>query len=283
MSAANVYMGPRGNLVLVPAPAASPDYSSIGWSAKTQYLNGGVGVKTSRATHKEYNLTWSPTSRARLRPIMDMYAGMLGMGLIYYCDPVALDANVMPQGWAWPALAALDGPVLISTGANITRPAAIVTPANTLGYPTTSVAYAAGTSVSLFIPIPSGYVLWFGWHGSGSGGVQITPAVSATVSAAAVFPAALLVTDPTRFNASFAGSSYVGVDVTLVGGGPVLSGLIAHLLPVGVTPSTGGFISGQGNSGCEFENVPTMTPYVVAGGMDLVGMSGKLIESGSWK
>jgi hypothetical protein len=113
--------------------------------------------------------------------------------------------------------------------------------------------------------------------------VQITPAVSATVSAAAVFPAALLVTDPTRFNASFAGSSYVGVDVTLVGGGPVLSGLIAHLLPVGVTPSTGGFISGQGNSGCEFENVPTMTPYVVAGGMDLVGMSGKLIESGSWK
>ncbi|MET4703107.1 hypothetical protein [Frigoribacterium sp. UYMn621] len=282
MSAANVYMGPRGNLVLVPAPAASPDYTPVGWSAKTQYLNGGVGVKTSRATHKEYALTWNATTRDRIRPIMDIYSGMLGTGLIYYCDPVALDANVMPQGWAFPALASLDGPVLISTGANVTRPAAIATPANTLGYPATSVAYAAGTATSLFVPILPGYVLWFGWHGSGTGGVQITPAVSATVSAAAVFPAALLVTDPTRFNASFAGSSYVGVDISLVGGGSVFSGLIAHLLPVGVTPSTGGFVSGQGNSGCSFETAPTMTPYVVANGMDLVGASGKLIEVGSW-
>lgn len=324
MSSANVYMGPRGNLVAVPAPAASPDYTPIGWNSKTQYLNGGIGVKTSYATHKEYALTWNATSRERLRPVLDIYSGMLGTGLVYYCDPVAFDANVLPQAWAWPALASLDGPVLVfpSSGSvqpaapsgyiyaggsstpstpplgyaypinatvppilvsnDITRPTAIATPANTLGYPATSVAYAAGVSTSLFVPIPAGYVLWFGWHGSGTGGVTITPAVSALVSAAAVTPAALAVTDANRFNASFSSASYVGVDITLTGGGPTLSGLMAQLLPIGTTPTAGGFISGQGNSGCAFEAAPTMTPYSAAPGLDLVGMSGKLIETGSW-
>lgn len=269
-----MFMGPRGALQVVPACAINPDFSTFGWSSKSNSLNGRAGVRGSVASHKEYMMTWSPTSRDRLRVITDIRSGMYGTGLIYFLDPMAMDKNVLPEHWGFPAQAALDAPVLVGD----VRPTTVSTPANTLGYPLTSAVYEAGTALSLHIPIPAGFVAWVGWHGSGTGGLKVTPVISITSTDTPVYPAVLSVTDPQRMNASYAGSSYVGIDLELVGGtGSVFSGLMVQVLPVGTTPETGNFISGQGNAGCKFEGFPTQTPYGSV--LDLVGMSAKLTES----
>jgi hypothetical protein len=270
------FMGPRGAGVWVPAFAVNGDQSGVGWSSKSQYLNGRAGVLNSYTSHKEYTLTWSPTTRDALRPITDMASGMMGIGRIYWIDPMAARYNVAPEHLSWPAQAALDAPILVGS----TRPTTITTPANTLGYPALSAIYSANAaSVSTHIPIPPDSVAWVGWHGSGVGGLSVTPAITATSSATPVFPTVLAVTDQTRVNTSFSGSQYCGIDITLVGGTSVFSGIIVQILPVGVTPKTGGFISGQGNSGCRFEGKPTQTPYTaVDGSVVEIGMSAKLTE-----
>ena len=55
---------------------------------------------------------------------------------------------------------------------------------------------------------------------------------------------------------------------------------MVQILRTGRTPQPGGFISGQGNAGCEFDADPTQTPYNAV--LDRVGMSAKLIETGPW-
>lgn len=307
MSDKNIWMGPRGREMWVPAPAASPDFSSVGWSAKTQYLNGGAGVRSSYASHKEYVMTFNPTSRDRLRPITDMAAGMLGDGLVYWVDPVAADKNVLPEHWAFPGQAGLDGPVLVGDG----RPETVVeTAASTLGYPAMSAVYKLdGTSQSIYVPIPPNSTAWVGVHGAtdGWGGVRVRPVLSDNSYGTAVFPEFLSVTDDTRVSESFPGGTLRGIEVDLAGStlstGPfpaldlypsvfflpgisapattvVLSGMMVQVLPTGVTPAPGGFISGQGNSGCRFEGKPSLTPYSAP--MDLVGMTAKLTEVGGW-
>lgn len=307
MSDKNIWLGPRGHEMWVPAPSVNPDFSSVGWNSKTQYLNGGAGVRSSYASHKEYVLSFNPTSRDRLRPITDMAAGMYGSGLIYWTDPVAADKNVLPEHWAFPGQAGLDGPVLIGdVRPNLT----VETVANALGYPALSAVYTLGaTSQSIYLPIPPDCTAWFGAHGStdGWGGVRVRPVLSNGSYGTAVFPEFLSVSDPTLVNVSFAGSGFSGIEIDLIAStistGPfpaldaypsifaipgaatpatkiVLSGLIAQMLPTGATPPTGRFISGQGNSGCKFEGHPTLTPYSAP--MDLVGMTAKLTEVGGW-
>lgn len=59
-----------------------------------------------------------------------------------------------------------------------------------------------------------------------------------------------------------------------------LSGLILQVLPTGSVPAPGTFISGQGNSGCQFTEEPKETAYSAR--WDLVGISAVLVETGSW-
>lgn len=269
-----MFMGPRGALQAVPACTINPDFSAFGWTSKSSSLNGRANVRGSFASHKEYAMSWSPTSRDRLRVITDIHSGMFGTGAIFFLDPMAMDKNVLPEHWGFPAQAALDAPVLVGD----VRPTIVATPANGLGYPINSVTYSAGAALALHIPIPAGFVAWVGWHGSGSGGLKVTPVISSIATGTPEYPTVLAVTDAQRMNASYAGPTYVGIDLELVGGtGSVFSGIMVQVLPAGVTPETGGFISGQGNAGCKFEGAPTQTPYGAA--LDLVGMSAKLTES----
>lgn len=65
-----------------------------------------------------------------------------------------------------------------------------------------------------------------------------------------------------------------------IGGVITLSGIIVQCLPIGETPELGGFISGQGHSGCQFAGKPTQSAYSAA--LDKVGVSAKLVETGAW-
>lgn len=282
MSAGKIWMGVRGYEQWVPAPSIGGDWSSIGWSKSLQLRNGGSRVSNSRATHKEYNMSWGLGSRDSLRAIMDMYSGIYGVGLIYFLDPFAADKNALPVQWAFPGLACADGVPLVGN----TRPEAITTTANTLGYPITSAKYLlTGVAKKVYVPIPPGYTAWVGVYGEvvGTGGVQVTAITPGSMSGPTTLLTMLAVTDTTRFNASFDGNTYNGVELTIVAGTSTsitLSGMMVQVLPTASVPATGGFISGQGNSGCKFETAPSQTAY--SAGIDKIGMTAKLIEVGTW-
>lgn len=284
----DLYFGTRNHERFVPMFIPGADYSRVGYSSKSQYLNGGARLRRSKATHREYVMTWPASStRDELRPIIDFFDGVYddndGTNLIYFIDPVAADKNVAPQIWGSPALGAGDGMPLISS----VRPTLSATPANTLGYPARSATYTltgSETAETLYIPIPTGFTAWVGAHGSatGSGGVQVTP-FNGPAAGTPVTLTLLAETNATRVNASFASTAYSGIELQLkLAGSVTLSGIIVQILPTGTTPETGGFISGQGHSGCDFESAPQVTPYQITGRSEAVGMTMKLTEIGSW-
>ena len=283
-----MYFGTRGYMQWVPACGINPDFSKIGWSAQMQYLNGGAGVRASSGSHKEYTMAWNSGTRDELRVISDyadgLYDTATGVNLVYFLDPMAMDKNVLPFVWSAPAQGFADA-VTLTPGQ---QPTVVATPANVLGYPARSAVYKANlSSQTLWIPVPAGYTAWVGAHGSavGDAGVLVTP----TAGAALLTPVKLTllsVTSTTRVNTSFSDANSDGIQISLVNDGAgsedtlTISGMIVQILPNGVTPATGGFISGQGNSGCQFLEKPTQTPRSAA--LDRMGMSARLIETGTW-
>lgn len=281
-----MWFGTREYMQEVPDPAINYEASRVGWATKTDYLNGRAWVRRSTGSHREYNLSWNLTSPDALRPIMDYADGLYGDGPIYWIDKFASGRNLLAQHWAAPMQALDDGPLL----AGDDRPESALTNYNTLGYPIKSAEYnliSGGYRNKFYLPIPPGYTAWFGVHGSitsGSPSVQVTPYSGATVGS--VQTMTLLGTnDPKRVNASFSSDLYTGVEISLAGIGRIsLSGMMLQLLPNGATPPTGGFISGQGHSGCTFESQPVLSQYSAVLGRDgggLVGLSAKLVETGS--
>lgn len=276
-----MWMGTRGYERWVKAPlTGNLDFSRSGWQAQSNYLNGGASVRSSFASHKEYAMSWRGT-RHELRLIDDLSTGMFGTGLIYFIDPVAADKNVLPLQWSFPALAALDGPILAGNA----RPSTVPTPANALGYPATSVQYGATTSSkSLYVPIPPGYTAWFGYAGTGANGpIRLTPILPGNTAGTVVIPTMLSVTGPTRMNTQIPGGTNIGVVIDWNGANAApVAGMMMQILPNGTTPVGAGatFHSGQGHSGCKFASKPSMTPYSVPA--DSVGLSAKLIETGDW-
>src|SRR5690606_27594705 len=116
---------------------------------------------------------WNVDERENIYDILDYAYGLYGDGLIYFLDPFAMDRNVLPQQWAVPRLAASDAPSLVRNR----RPTLVATAPNNNRYPTQSAVYTVGLDdsfESLWIPIPPGYSLHFGVHGSRSGSAAVT-------------------------------------------------------------------------------------------------------------
>lgn len=280
-----MWFGTRNFERWVPDFETGPTFGKEAWGTETTGLNGGAWVRNSTSSHRVYTVTWPPVrSRDELRPIADFADGVYddhdGVNLIYFIDPVAADRNVAPQGLAFPGQS--DAMPLVRG----IHPKLVPTAPNALGYPARSAQYTfAGTEtpVPLYIPIPPGFTLWFGVHGTiaADTGFNVTPYTKA-VAAAPVVPAALGVDDTARVNAPFT-APYTGVEIAVIPSGtPIISSVIVQVLPNGATPQTGGFISGQGHSGCQFVGKPAQTVYTVAKGRDQIGMSAKLTETGAW-
>lgn len=284
MALKELYIGPRTKEVFVPAPVQGGDFSSVGWSGGMQFINGGYGARTSRATHKEYNMSWSLNKRDELRPITDMYDGVMGPGPIYFIDPFAADKNLLPQNWAFPALGAYDGIPLVAD----TRPDIVATGSNTRGRPAESALIKFTSSTVrqyLYIPIPTGYTAWVGQHGTASGtnGLRVRPVYRNNTTAAAEIIPVISITSSTRVSEQYSSADYAGIELYVngtAGTSMVLTDMMVQVHPTGSAAPLGGFISGQGNSGCAFEKAPTVTAYSAA--IDRIGMAAKLIEVGSW-
>lgn len=286
-----MWMGPRGGEVWMPSPDAGGVFTPIGWGSNSnspvQQLGGGASMRRSKTTHKDYPMSWTIGSRMQFAPLLDMYSGARGPGLIYFIDLMAADINILPEQWAFPASACYDGVPLLGSA----PPANTGTPTNTNSYPPETAQYTlpntgAVTLHPLYIPIPPGYSAWVGIHGTiggGTGGIRVTPILPGNTATTAVMPTMIPVTSNVVVNTQFDSTTYQGIVLDILDGtaGTLnLSSMVVQILQDGVTPSTGGFIGGIGNSGCEFVSAPVITSYSSI--MDQVGAAAHLVEIGDW-
>lgn len=275
------FIGTREKMIQMRAPSVSMPSSKVGWENRINYLNGGATIRRSRAAHKNYTLTWNSIDRDEARKLLDLADGIYGTGDIYWHDPFTADRNVLPQWWAAPMQGGYDGLPLNGD----VRGTLFPTAANGLDMPVESIEYnvTLGTSRYIWIPIPVGYTAWVGAYGtSGTGGGLIaTPTTVGGGEGPADILTLLDVNDDSRFTENYSSNSYNGVELRMTGVGTVLlTAMMVQVLPNGVTPQTGGFISGQGNSGVSFATQPTYTPYSAA--FDRVGVVAELVETGGW-
>lgn len=285
-----MWFGTRGYCQWVPMVDADADFTKEGWSASTQFLNGGNVVRGSKAGHREYLMSWSAgRTRDELRPISDFADGVYdsdSTGLIYFISPDSADKNAAPQSLAFPGQE--DAPSLCLD----VQPSLVATSANDYGYPARSAQYVlAGTETmrKVYIPIPPDYSAWVGFHGSATGdaGLQVTEFVNGdSPYAAPTVLTPLGVNTSTRVNAEFglSGGAQKGIEIQLVedSGTITLSAIIVQILPTGVTPGVGNYISGQGHSGCRFVGKPQTTFYFIGSRRESIGMTARLNEVGAW-
>lgn len=286
-----MWFGTKERMSAIRAPKIDYAAPKVGWSGgTTQYLNGGAYVRRSITAHKEYSFSWGNMSREEIRLINDYADGVYGSGPVYFLDPFAMDTNLLPQHWATPRLVWDDAPVLMggdrSTVLDLGNLAV-----NPLGYPAKGATYYDSGAGSvpmaqrprLYIPVPDGYTLWFGVHGqpyqTSPNIVQVKPS-----NGAAVTMPLLGLSDTNRFSNSWDGTTAMtGVEISLTGqlGLATLHGMMAQVLPTGVLPQAGGFISGQGNSGVRFAVQPTLQQYSAA--KDMVSLTAQLVEDEAWR
>jgi len=281
-----IYFGTRERMTWVRAPDANYDGSRIGWEGgAAALLNGGTITQRSTTAHRTYNYSWTSLSRNEVRQITDYAEGVWGPNAIFLLDPFAMDKNVLPQHWASPRTVLQDAPVL-SGGPRREAVEYPVEYINTQGYPTKGILYQNSVNwpvvaqrPKLFIPIPPSHTLWFGAHGAtaATSNLVVTPASGA--------PAAIPIlanTSDVRFSNSWNGAQVSGVEISFAGtGSSIITGLMAQVLPTGVTPERGGFISGQGHSGLRFGAQPSLTQNNVA--MDRQSLAVQLIEDEAWR
>lgn len=278
-----MWFGNRNYMQWIPCPQVGASYGLSGLQQSSDYLSGGKFIRNSMNKAKTFGLTWSLTSRENIRGVTDYAEGVYGAGPIYWADPMTMDTNVLAQAMATPSLGGYDGPSL-SGGP---RPELVPTSFNTLGYPTETAIYTTSTDfepLRHYVPIPPGYTAWVGVHGSlDSTYIMAQPTKGYATSGAPVEVPFLSVTDTTRVNTSFDWSPDVdGIELYLAAPGvAVLSGIIVQVLKTGTTPQVGGFISGQGHSGCDWESLPARDAYSRA--LDLMGVSATLTETEQWR
>jgi hypothetical protein len=275
------YIGTREKMFEMRAPSVTMPSSKAGFNSQIDFLNGGASVRRSKAARKQYTLSWNSISRDEARILLDLADGIYGNGNIYWHDPFAADRNVLPQWWASPMQGIYDGLPLNAGSRGIAFPTA----SNTLNLPVESIEYtvALGTTRSVWIPIPMGYTAHVGAYGvDGTGGTLVaTPSTGPTTEGADDTLTLLDVTDDSRFTNSYSSANFDGVTLRLGGSGTILlTAIMVQVLRTGVTPQTGKFISGQGNSGVSFAAQPSYTPYSAA--LDKVGVVAELVETGGW-
>jgi hypothetical protein len=279
-----MWFGTRAFMRWVKAPTVGMPSSRLGRIDKSDYLNGGSFTHQSTTSHREYQLTWEAAKRSEIRPIMDYQDKLFGDGAIYWCDPVAMEENLLPQWLASPFQGVDDGPILTGTEVRGTE---LATTANTLGYPIRSITYTVAADspvLEVWVPVPPGYTIWVGAHGQDRSGGKVvaTPTTGPTTTGTPVDLALLPATSETRVNQSFSGDTYSGVLLSLGGVGTVtLSGLMVQVFPNGITPATGDFVSGQGHSGCSFSDWSSYTPYSSA--LDINGLVVNMTETEGWR
>lgn len=281
MSDRKMYFGNRYYMQWIACPETGSEGQGRGFQVSGQYLNGGAFNRQTFNAAKTRTLSWALNARDVIRPVTDYVEGVYGEGAIYWLDPFDADKNMLAQSFATPALGAYDAIVL--NGSKV-RPQVVPTGANAYGYPKESAVYQLGPNDTPFkhwIPVPAGYTAWVGIHGDASSTVGLTVRTKSSTTNVPVLP----VSTSQRFNASFPiTQEQDGVELSLesaTNATLIVAGIMVQVLPTGQMPETGGFISGQGHAGMDFDGYPTLNRYSAA--LDLVSLSARFVETEQWK
>lgn len=285
-----MYFGNRKLMRWVKAPAPGASFSAIGYSDRLDYISGGVGVRESANAHLEYTVSWESADRADIRLITDYAYGTYGDDPIVWLDPLSMDSNILNKGWSMPGLATKDAVPLVG----LTRPDSAPNADMSMGYPVDMARYTIQPGEvprKFHVPVPAGYTAWIGAHGEvAAAGMVAQPTLGGVDFGAGITVPVLSTSTDIRFSTSIVGGEGVGFDLSLIPTplpgtatvAPALAGVMVQVLKTGKTPERGGFISGEGHSGCKFEGKPTRTPYFFADGRESIGMAAKLTEIGDW-
>ena len=307
-----MYFGTKRKMRWVKTDAPGRDQSTNGYSDRLDYLNGGVATRRSTSGHQEYSLTWNVMTREEARAITDYAHGIYGDGYIYFVDPAAADQNILNPAWSAPGIGAKDGVPL----AGLVRPKRINNPDLSWDFPVNMARYdltSTDPRRTFYIPMPPDSAVIIGAHGDAAStlGIQVQPMVAGVnVGPPEVMSIAGVNTDQ-RFTHIFVpGADQGGLEISVEPGTgfATLAGIMAQVVPIGLIPSpapgpgygldgygvgpyggiipgpaiplflNGGFILGQGTSGCSFDGIPRATPYRLAARTERVGLTVKLIE-----
>lgn len=272
--AKKMWFGTVERMTWIPCPAINAGLGSSRWLATGGFLNGGAYQRQSTIGAKTYSFSWNPQQAENLYELEGYFDGIHGQGPIYFVDPFAAKSNVLPSWLAAPGTMAGNAPSFGGTQ-RVTR---ILTGTNPLGYPAQSgqvtVGAAFGPYKSYTVPVPPGYSLHLGVHGSYTGTARVT--VNGTTLP--VLP----ISSVQRTNTILPGGVFHNISVA--GEGMLtLAGIIGQILPDGTTPEPGGFIPGQGNSGVRLSGNPTVTGYSAALANASIGMTAEFVETGAWE
>lgn len=285
----SIYFGNATKQTWIKAPKTGMKGSAPNWSAQGTLLSGRGYLKRSAASHRRFEMSWlgsmnEPDIERSLQTIKDYYDGLYGDGPFFWNDPYATTSNILPPNWAAPMLTQADWSEL-ATGLTPTYTTATV--AN--NYPskyatfTTSGAYASENKLTLIIP--TGHRLHFGWHGISTGsttGVRIVPYKRSDGTAdTALNPVKITAGGSVRTNTQVNGATYSRVEIFIASSATAtinITGMIAQILPEGVSVAAGGFISGRGNTGIEFASPVDIEYYSSAINNGQIGMSATFIE-----
>lgn len=280
-----MYFGTKRKMRWVKVHSPSSSYAMGGASERVDFQNGGVAIRESVNGHMEYTLTWNSMTSEESRAVTDHAYGLSGSGSIHFVDPVASTQNVLNKAWSAPGITAKDGIPL----AGNRRPQLLRNLDDRYDYPVEMARYDLATgdaSRSFYVPVPPGFVAWVGVHGDATSTLGVS--VQSTSKGTPVgVPSVIPVTSvgiPDRFSHQFAASAeQSGIEIRIqtdISGFISLAGLMVQVLPVGMAPASGGFISGQGASGCQFEGKVQAVPYSTY--HDRYGLSVKLVETEDW-
>jgi hypothetical protein len=279
MTDKRMYFGTIERMTWITMPAINADLSKARWSSEGVFLNGGAFVQRSSAAHMKYVFSWNLAPHEEIYAIADYDDGVYGDDLIYFLDPFARGVNVLPQFWASPRLQSNDAPTLVKN----VDPTLVDTASNSYSYPTKSAVYDIPSGAefrSLWIPIPDGYTFHFGAHGSATGTAAITVEPD---GGTATDVSLLAVTTPTLTNTTITGVTGVTISATGIGF-LTLAGLVGQVLPSSYPAPSGRFFGGRGHSGCRFSgNGLSINGYSAPEGIDKIGASGTLVETGAWE
>lgn len=281
-----MWFGNANHMEWVACPQVDRPSSRSGWSASGGYLSGGSYVKRSLSGSKAYEMDFGLLSRDDARKITDFYDGVWGPGPFFWVDPMTRDKNVLTQNWASPHLQARDG---VPLTVNRVRPLLVDTPANTRGLPKQSARYVINQSTAsvaaagrrLVVPVPPGHTLrvWAFGSADGTARLRLSRQNEGTSQQLVMnAPGGTTSTSSTIDGGASGNFAYFTADGV---GNLEVTAVQAVIYQTGKpAPVFTEFVSGQGHSGCEFEEFD-QSDYSAA--MDKVGVSATLVEVGQWQ
>jgi len=251
-----VYFGTEDDLTLIKCPSTGLTRSLVSWRTSGTYLSGGGYSRASGVAHNELSVSWGGDS---VEDFATLITQINKNEVLYYLDPLSMKTNILPP---YAAQYQPDNPYGVSS---------VSGGAGSNGYPAKASVYSSDTTLYK-TPVPSGYRLWVGAHGTGSVNVSSSLA-SGTVTA---IPTA----NTNRVTTSFVGGSTYTLSAAA---NSTFYGVVAQILPEGVTPTTGGFIPGMGFSGLRVKDDPQITEYSATLENYQIAMTVNFIEVETWE